>query len=44
MRDYTKVISNLKQTIKNGGSPSSIATLKKTLTLVIKKQKQKEQE
>jgi hypothetical protein len=44
MRDYTQVILNLKNTISKGGAESVISALKKTLILVIKKQKQNEQE
>ncbi len=43
MRDYTEVISNLKKTISKGGAESVISALKKTLILVIKKQRQNEQ-
>tara|TARA_R110000803_G_scaffold163375_4_gene227028 strand:+ start:50 stop:187 length:138 start_codon:yes stop_codon:yes gene_type:complete len=40
MKDYTKVISNLKQTIKKGGAEATISALKKTLIVVEKKNKE----
>ena len=40
MKNYSKIISNLKNTIEKGGAASTIAALKRTLIFVQKKREE----